>query len=280
MAEKGETAQKTIWDRIQNIPHQILYLALVIMIAIPVFIPIGIPISINKNSRDFYNTIEALPIGSGVLFDMAFGAAMYTEQGYSAEAVMTHLLSKGLKVVIVSSAPGIQVYISLLDKVAKRYQYGTDYVNLGYIPGREIMVASLATDLWATAGTDVYGTSLSQFPIMARFHRVTDFSLLILADSDTDMPFAWLRQWFAPYNIYVLAIYYGALGSLMLPYYPAQVKGYLLSIRGGAEYELLINRPGAAIQGLDQNNLSGLYTIAVIVLGNIGFFMGKVKRRK
>ena len=283
MAEKPETAQKTVWQKLQNIPKNILYIIVIIVLVVPIFMPLGLPISIAQSTMDFYNTIENLPRGSRVFLMMGIGFALYSESGYTTEAVTEHLLSKGLKVYVIDVAIAgstIQITIPLLDRIgkAKGYKYGTDYVHLGYVAGGEIAIASLAVNLWEIVVKDVYGTPLSEIPMMAGAHVAKDFNLLIVASTDLDTPLMWLRQWQTTYNIPSLGIYHAAQGSLMMPYYPGQLKGIVSGIRGGAEYELLIKKPGAAIRGLDQANLSSIYILVIILMGNIGYFMEK--RRK
>ena len=51
--------------------------------------------------------------------------------------------------------------------------------------------------------------------------------------------------------------------------------GILGGLRGGAEYEILINKPGASVAKMDSESISHLYIIALIIIGNIGYFATK-----
>ena len=58
-----------------------------------------------------------------------------------------------------------------------------------------------------------------------------------------------------------------------MPYYASgQYKGLLAGLRGAAEYELLTGYPGSAILGMDAQSAAHFLVIALIAIGNIGFF--------
>ena len=45
-------------------------------------------------------------------------------------------------------------------------------------------------------------------------------------------------------------------------------------MKGAAEYELLVNAPGAAVQGMDAQSLGHIVILVFIILGNLGYFFG------
>jgi len=60
----------------------------------------------------------------------------------------------------------------------------------------------------------------------------------------------------------------------MLPYVneQQQLVGLLGGLKGAAEYELLINKPGFATKGMDAQSVAHLIIILFILIGNIGYF--------
>ena len=61
----------------------------------------------------------------------------------------------------------------------------------------------------------------------------------------------------------------------VIPYYPNIIKGYLAGLSGAAALELLAKEPGGALKGTDIKNLGLLWSLALIVLGNLGYWGGK-----
>jgi len=61
-------------------------------------------------------------------------------------------------------------------------------------------------------------------------------------------------------------------------YYPVNLVGVMIGVRGGAEYEKLIGRLAEGTVRMDAINVSHVLFIIAIALANIGFIM--VRRMK
>lgn len=57
-----------------------------------------------------------------------------------------------------------------------------------------------------------------------------------------------------------------------------QLEGYLPSLRGAAEYELVIDKPGAAIIGMDSQSLVHVVVLVAIIISNLGTLGASRKR--
>jgi len=53
------------------------------------------------------------------------------------------------------------------------------------------------------------------------------------------------------------------------PYYPDQIIGFLSTPRMGAEYELLIRKPGIGIADFDAQTIAHAVLLVFIVVGNL-----------
>src|SRR4030042_3451763 len=96
---------KTIWDRLEDIPREILYALLLICIIVPMLFPIGFPVPISAEVQRWYDTIEALPAGSAVMVDFGYSGGGEPELAPFAVATFTYLFRKtGIKVVIMSTS--------------------------------------------------------------------------------------------------------------------------------------------------------------------------------
>jgi hypothetical protein len=63
------------------------------------------------------------------------------------------------------------------------------------------------------------------------------------------------------------------------PFYPDIIVGYLVSQRGGAEYEKLINSLGLGTQAMDAQSLIHLLAIGVIILRNITYQLSERREK-
>jgi hypothetical protein len=71
--------------------------------------------------------------------------------------------------------------VPILDEVAERHDkvYGTDYVFLGFKPGKELAIKAIGENIPKTFPTDSRGTPTDQIPIMVGYRQAKDFPLLI-----------------------------------------------------------------------------------------------------
>ncbi len=58
-----------------------------------------------------------------------------------------------------------------------------------------------------------------------------------------------------------------------------QIVGLLGGMKGAAEYEILLGRPGTAFRGMDIQSLVHFLIIGLVLIGNIGFFVMKKRKR-
>jgi hypothetical protein len=63
-------------------------------------------------------------------------------------------------------------------------------------------------------------------------------------------------------------------------YGAGQIVGLLGGMKGAAEYEILLERPGTAFRGMDIQSLVHFLIIGLVIFGNIGYFVTKNRKRK
>ena len=59
-----------------------------------------------------------------------------------------------------------------------------------------------------------------------------------------------------------------------------QFVGLLGGMKGAAEYEQLIKQPAKAVTGMSAQSLVHLLIIFLVIIGNVGFFLGRSKKRE
>jgi hypothetical protein len=268
---------KTIWDRLEDIPREILYGLLLICIIVPMLFPIGFPVPISAEVKRWYDTIEALPAGSVVMVDFGYSGGGEPELAPFAVATYAQLFKKA-DIKVVAMATSIEGPL-LYDKVMAELNptrfgkvYGKDYIQIGYIAGTETAMAAVGKSISATTSTDYKGTPLSQYTIMQGVDSAKDFALLIEYTTGGDQSEGWVRQWYTPYHTPYLCCVLAMMVPTMLPY---QKAGQIVSVVSGAQAgqaEILVGAPGRGVKSADVITVTHLLCIAFVVVGNIAYF--------
>ncbi len=268
---------KTIWDRLENIPREILYGLLLVCVVVPMLFPIGFPVPISAEVKRWYDTIEALPAGSVVMVDFGYSGGGEPELAPFAVATYAQLFRKAdIKVVAMStSIEGPLLYDKMMTELnPTRFGkvYGKDYIQIGYIAGTETAMAAVGKSISATTSTDYKGTPLSQYTIMQGVDSAADFALLIEYTTGGDQSEGWVRQWYTPYHTPYLCCVLAMMVPTMLPY---QKAGQIVSVVSGAQagqIELLVKAPGRGVKSADVITVTHMLCIAFVVVGNIAYF--------
>ena len=164
-----------------------VYLILFLVVTIPLLRPIGIPISVSPDTRQFYSVLDSVQPGDKVFFTLDTEFSGYSEIQSGILASMRVLVQKNARICIAEGhveATAIPQLIlnAVADVMAENdYQYGRDYVILGYVLPNEPAVASLAQDFHGTisqdlAGNSIAGTFLDEINTYEDWDLITDFT--------------------------------------------------------------------------------------------------------
>jgi hypothetical protein len=267
------------WNRIQNIPIKYLYVALFVAILLPIVFPFRQKMTPSAFTKAYYDSIEALKPGDVVVLSIDQTPSTLNEIGGGSVAAITHLKSKGAKIIFwaIYFSEGAPIYETRLASLMKDKKYGDDYVNFGYIVGKEATAEVLGKDMRSLLKTDAYGKSIDELPLMKNIRSAKDVALLITTD-DGGATVMWIQQWTTPYKTKVISSAVGANVALLIPYTRSgQLMGLLASTTGVAEYETMLNAPGIGIQQMGSITSTNALMLLVMALGIIGYIGEKVK---
>lgn len=270
-----------MFDKLQNIDKRIIYTIMLIVLIIPMIKPLGIPLGISPSTQGVFDMADSLKAGDKVLVALDYSPGGSADVHPQLEVMMDHLMKKGIQTVMISfwdAGPmfGEQV-IPKFEAMGKKY--GVDYVNLGYVAGGEMGIKKWATDIVGTSPKDFHNNKpISEYPIMKDVKDANAFKLIIDFSSGTPGGKEWIRQVQGPMKI-PMAI--GTVTVSVPEYTPfvqsGQLIGMLAGLRGAAEYEILNKTPGSAVAKMDAQSMGHLLVIAFIVLGNVGYLLGRKK---
>lgn len=269
----------------QKIDRRYIYLLAWIAVLFPLLYPLGLPVSIGKYSTNYYNYIDELPEDTVIMVTFDYGISAMPELYPLSIGTFHHLWSHDFKIIVVASwMQGPMVMDVVLKELnpEERYGkvYGEDWVELGWFAQGEIGMAALGKDIWATLPVDyIEGKPTSSFPIMQNIKTAEDIDLIISFETGTPGLPEWVRQWETPYGTRIIMGCIGVMVPEVAPYLQTgQLEALIPGLTASAEYELLLNRPGLAIAGVDAISISHLLVVVLVILGNVAYFLSGGRR--
>jgi hypothetical protein len=291
---------------LEKIDRRWVYLALAAACTMPFLVPVALPIYITPETRGVYSAIESCPPDKIVLLNCNMDPGSVSENQGQLEAVIEHMFRNHTKFVTVSIewgplAPqlidGVVEKMTKGDKLTKAkfpdVRYGVDWANLGFTKGGWQALQQVAKDIRKQYPTkDSRGNMLDDLPIMRGLHNIDDVHLVV------DIAYGPMEDWIPfVHGVYGTPIAFGSAGINTTVYYrylsSGQLAGLLVGVRGGAEYDALLHPrfeerliPGTQrIRNMGSQLIVPLafghvVIIAAILLGNIGYFASRRRRRQ
>jgi len=274
------TESDGIWSKILNLDRRIITIVAVLLIVWPLVKPIGLPIVVNKYTYQVHDLIDSYPEDTVVFIDNAIGLGYFGAMGPAFIDVLTHMTSKNFKIVCFSglTPEGPITFWKCWNAVPKEltdnYEYGIDYVYLGFMTGGESTMIKAAENLHDLFTYDYYGTPLKDIPLLENIGNYEDYDIVLYCTSSEDYRGMMYRIWGETFKTNLILLAQRAVVPVNM-IDAGLIKGYVRGLRGAAEYELILKRPGAAIAQLDAVSMFFIWMLGIVAIGNIAFFMRK-----
>jgi hypothetical protein len=259
-----------------------IYLAIGIAVLIPTVKTFDVPVTVSPEVRKVYTFVDNIKEGEYLFLAMDYDPTSLAELNPMAEAIIKHAFSRNEKLVIVTLAQfGPGMVEGIINRLAAEYNKvrGVDYTFLGYRPYPAITILAMGVDFRVPFPVDYYGTPLDSLPVMKgikNFYNVKGV-IDLTAGNTADM---WLVDGNGRYG-FPLAI--GITGVSAADYYQylqsKQLFGIIPGIKGAAEYESLINKPGTGMQQAAYQVVAHSVIIIFIILSNIAYFSTRRKSK-
>jgi hypothetical protein len=281
-------------ERLGSLDRRWIFLSMGLSIALPILLQLRFPEVPGPMARATFDAIEAVPEGSRVLISFDYDPASAAELQPMANAMVHHCASKGHRIVFMALWPlGKQMADQTIDQVLLNFhpdlEYGTDYVQLGYQAGNEGVVKLMATNIPEQYKTDTSGTKLADLPLVGDLRNTSDFKLVASLSAGYPGAKEWV-QYADSADKEAFTLVSGSTGvqvSQLLPYYPAQLEGMLVAVKGAAEYEMLVEerypvskdaeRIGQGRVRMGPQLVAHMLMIGLIVLGNLAMISGRAR---
>ena len=194
-------------------------------------------------------------------------------------ALLRHCFHKDHRLIGVTFwVEGVQMAKSLFDQAAQESgkKAGEDYTFLGYKPGgMAAIITNLGENIQTTFEKDLEGRPTDGMKALEGVASLKDVDLLIdIAAGST------VEQWVIyggdKYGVPMGAGCTGVMGPDMYPFvHSKQLIGLIGGLRGVADYETLMGKPGAGVQGMPAQSVAHAIVILLVVFGNVLYFLSR-----
>ena len=271
--------------KIGSIDRRWIFLIIAAVVIVPLIIPVGLPIRPTDTTKNVYDSIEKLPVGSKVLLSVEYSPSTRPENHPMTISILRHLFKNDHKVFITCLWPDGQFMAQdAINQVAKQEfnkTYGVDYVFLGFRPGNEAVVKGIVSNLRKLYTVDVYQKKIDEIPLMNGINNFKDFDFLFSSSAGFPGTIEWVQYASDPTGIPMASGVTSIQVNEVMPYVQAgQMVGVLAGMPGAAEYEALINQKGSATSGMDAQSVAHLVIVLFIILGNVSFFIERNRSKK
>ncbi|GIV21388.1 MAG: hypothetical protein KatS3mg023_3139 [Armatimonadota bacterium] len=277
-------ASANFWDKLQAIDRRILYLLLLIVVIAPLFLPISLPTVTMPSTQRLYDAIESIPPGGFVIVSATWSGGTRAENMPQTVAILRHAMQRGLRVAVFSfDVQGSQLSLDIAKRLAAEYgyEYGKNWVHWGFRPQVGVVMKSMVRDIPGTFDKDYQGKPTKDMPMMQGIKNIQNVDAIVeIAASGIYADWIGLvvganpklKFGFCPTSVMVPETY---------PYLASgQIVGTMEGMRGAAEYERLLKKPGLATVGMGSISLAHVLIMLLIVIGNIGYFATRARRSR
>ena len=258
------------------------------IVTVTLMTPFGLPVPIQERTRKGYMFVESLPKGSIILFSLDYSSGGAPDITPSLSSILVHLMRRDMKVVFIGLGfPEAGIWCQTAIDIGKSAgaitqakKYGVDYVNLGYIPGGEIAVTSLATDFKRVVKADLYGAKSETLPLLQGINGAKDIALVINFESSGTWEY-YYRHWVIAQGTPLMVFSTMAIMNSVMPYYSAgKIVSVMGGLRGYAEYESQVGSFGYATKSMDMLSISAVTLVCLMVIGNMYEIGRKMKAKR
>lgn len=258
------------------------FLGLAVVVVAAMLIDFRPVLRVSAETRRMFEYLDTLPAGSTLLVSFDHEASAMPEIRPLALAFLRHAFAKNHRLIgIALLAEGTGIGYGLMNQVAKEYgkQYGEDYVYLGFKPQVVAAILSMGESIPRTFPADYGGRAWADLPMLKGIQKYDDLAGVVsITDGSTVMH--WVEYGHGRYGVTVSAFVTAAMVTTYDPYLAsAQMNAMVGGLRGAAEYEELLGRPGSGTRGMLAQTSMHLYVILVIVIGNVVYFRSRRRGR-
>lgn len=274
---------KELLNKLTKVDRRWIFGLLGLVVVVPTLHPLNMPgLKASPNVKAVYDIVENLPEGSKVLVSFDFDPASKPELAPQAYAVLRHCFRKKHKVVAMGLwVTGVGLAKEIVSKTAREAKAvdGEDYVYLGWKPGNFAVIESMGSDIHSCFPKDSSQREIGKIAMMQNIRKLSDFDVVISLAAGSPGIDTWIAYGADKYKFKMSGGTTAVNVPSMAQYVQSgQMTGLIGAMRGAAEYEFLIKEAGDATAGMDAISLGHYLIVALILLGNLAYFMTRTPK--
>ncbi len=220
---------------------------------------------------DLAERVQGLQETDIVLVSFDYDPGVSTELDWPARVVLEDLKRQGVKFLLMGVTPTGPGLAARFDIPRERALY------LGYLPGHEMGLQRLASNLKGTFRVDFFSNAVSDAPF--DIESLNDVALVLTIAASQETVRWWMEQVGTQIDAPIGAVVSGAIEPAVRPYYAShQLVGLVSGWVGAQAYVQTAALPaaedGAGQAALEAQSLAHLAIAGLIVLGNV-IYWGK-----
>jgi hypothetical protein len=177
---------------LRNLDRRLIYLVLFVALSVPLLFKYSVPPARMQSAERLFNVIDGLEIKPPEIAFVALdlGPSTKAENEPQSEVVVEHLMRKRVPLALFSIYYQAESFLeSIPERVARRlmrempgqvWEYGKDWVNLGYRPGAAGLVQGIpkSDNLAELFAEDARGNKLSELPAFREVRTLRQIKIL------------------------------------------------------------------------------------------------------
>ena len=258
-------------------------------VVLPFFMTVEQSIKVSPEVQVLYDAVMELKPGSKVLVSFDYDPPSAPELQPMAESFFRLCIERDLKIIIMGLWPqgpqqaemAMQRCLEDPELASKNYEYGIDYVNLGFQTGNEFVIQRMGGDFEAMFQTDYYGTAYDSLYLLKNISNFSNIDFSFNLSAGYPGTVEWVQVAVDRYGVRLGAGNTAVQAPAMYPYLLAgQLEGLLGGLNGAAEFEKVTNFIGKGTKFMVSQSFSHVIVIAFIIIGNAAYFIGEKRRKK
>jgi hypothetical protein len=271
-------------DRMMGIDRRVIFVLIFIALSIPMFIHIEMNILTSPEVEMLVDTMKKLPDGAKVIVSLDYDPSSEPELQPMAETFFQYALQRKFKVICIGLWPQGAIQAERARVVAeetagKQFEYGVDYINLGYQSGNELVIQRMGSSIPAMFPRDYFGRPIEEFPIMQGITNFSNIDYVFNLSAGYPGTIEWVLFAADRFGATVGAGNTAVQAPQVYPYLGKQLKGLAGGMKGGAEFEILTDLPGRAVKYMVGQTFAHAIIVLFIIIANVAFFASRGSKK-
>lgn len=241
---------RSFWEAAQAIDRRWIFLLIALAVIIPLTAQVAVRSPATPEVKAIFDRVEGngpdgLEPGSRVLLALDFDPPSEPELLPMAMSYTRHLALRGHRIYFMTLWPVGQqeverIILHVLNAEFPDYEYGVNYVSLGYKTGSQGVIQGVLTDFRRQYPTDAHGTSVDEIPMFDGIQTLADMDLILNVSAGYPGLKEWVQFGGDQSGVPVAGGVTAVSAPLLYPYYPNQLIGLMGGMQAASEYETLL----------------------------------------